>query len=230
MASNSPSSTAVPLYLIAFPDFGVLDVVLPDGSEDISFRNDTCPSFLVRRYADGTSLVLYVDYADVGQREVKSGERFILQLMHGSGDPGKVLLSTDDYADVLTEVGDGTPPLQRPDERLTVFDLGAGGTAWRLTEEDAPGLYALVYVLDGPVKSIASHPEVDHLLFALLDDDDGEALVMTELAGRSDFNTFYECHVGYSPDREPDGPLPIQELIANVAANMLLRLAEDSRV
>lgn len=96
-------------------------------------------------------------------------------------------------------------PLERPDERLTTYDDGAGRSAWRVTETEAYGLSALVYMLTGMSISIPSSPDTDRLVFALFDDDGGDQVAAIELAGRADLNSLYECHVGYTPDREPAG-------------------------
>lgn len=231
MANHPPAApSALPQYLIAFPDFGELDIALPDGSKDISWKNNTCPSFVVKRFSDGTSLVLYVDYQNMRDREVEGGKQFMLQLNHGDGEPGKVVVSTDDYQQVLHEVANDIPPLQRPDERLVEFDAGAGATAWRVTEPEAAGLFALVYAKTGTLMAIPSDPENGPLVFTVFDEEGGHPSVTVELAGRADLNSFYESHVGYAPDQEPGGPIPIQELIADIAAKMLLRVATDPRI
>lgn len=63
------------------------------------------------RFIDGTSLVLYADYRNVPDREVEGGERFTLQLSHSHGEPGKVVVPTDDCQQVLNEVANDTSPL-----------------------------------------------------------------------------------------------------------------------
>ena len=59
-------------YLIQFPDFddhATPAQLLALGFQDISWQNDTCPSF------ERKGFVLYVDYADINLSELK-GARF----------------------------------------------------------------------------------------------------------------------------------------------------------
>lgn len=78
--------------------------------------------------------------------------------------------------------------------------------------------------------ALLSDPENDRLVFAVSDVDGGDPLVAVELAGRADLDGFYDSHVGYGPGQEPGGPMFNEELIADVAANILHRLATDKRI
>jgi len=100
-----------------------------------------------------------------------------------------------------------------------------GSTAWRLKEPDAPGLVALVYNA-GSMK-IADSPETDRLTFVLFEDSFNDPVGAIEIVGRAGLNSWYQTHVGYVPDHEPDGPDPIMQLIENVAAHLLLRYFEE---
>jgi hypothetical protein len=100
-----------------------------------------------------------------------------------------------------------------------------GSTAWRLKEPDAPGLIALVY--DAESKRIADRPETDRLTFVLLEGSVNDPVGAIEIDGRAGLNSWYQTHVGYVPDNEPDGPVPIMQLIENVAAHLLLRYFEE---
>lgn len=91
-------------YREAFPDFGELDVVLPPGFVDCSFRNDSCPAFV----DEERGLFLFVDYADPDRREVPDLSRF--SLVEGTRHPIHGLqrtaqdvdvVSTDDWDEVL---------------------------------------------------------------------------------------------------------------------------------
>lgn len=48
-----------PKYLVEFPDYGILDVTIPIGFEDASWRNDACPCWI----NDELHLRLMIDYA-----------------------------------------------------------------------------------------------------------------------------------------------------------------------
>ena len=86
------------LYKREFPDF-VLDVVIPEGFEDISWHNDAMPRW---RYPANpakseASIILWVDYADAVMRE-SDHPRFVLA---DGDDRADVLIETDDYNAVL---------------------------------------------------------------------------------------------------------------------------------
>jgi hypothetical protein len=55
----------IPKYAIEFPDYGMLDVTIPDGFEEASWHNDACPSWI----NETLHLRLMVDYADPNDSE-----------------------------------------------------------------------------------------------------------------------------------------------------------------
>jgi hypothetical protein len=101
-----------PLYQQAFPEF-VLDVAIPEGWQDTSWRNDTCPSWQ-KEMADRTTLKVFVDYADPARREVKGLRRFHVQEIDEDDDIGECF-STDYWKRVLEYFGD-TESQKRRDE------------------------------------------------------------------------------------------------------------------
>lgn len=101
--------TALPLYKLAFPDFGDLDIELPAGFADVSYMNDTCPSFASESMADGSKLVLYVDYKNSSMRECAGGQRFALHLLDHDQEFVKVVVLSDHYDDVLKEIKSRLP-------------------------------------------------------------------------------------------------------------------------
>lgn len=107
---------------------------------------------------------------------------------------------------------------------MEIHKSGLGSTAWRFNEPDAPGLFALVYDAGG--MKIADRPETDRLTFVLFEDSVNDPVGAIEIGGRAGLNSWYETHVGHAPDKEPDGPVPIMQLIGNVAAHLLLRYFE----
>lgn len=110
-------------------------------------------------------------------------------------------------------------------KRHTIHTSGLGSTAWRFHEPDAPGLFALVY--DARTMTIAERPETDRLTFVLFEESVNDPVGATEITGRAGLNSWYQTHVGHAPDKEPDGPLPVMQLIENVAAHLLLRYFEE---
>jgi hypothetical protein len=108
---------------------------------------------------------------------------------------------------------------------MEIHKSGLGSTAWRFDEPDAPGLFALVY--DTRSMAIAERPETDRLTFALIEQSVNDPVGTVEIEGRSGLNLWYLANVGHEPDKEPDGPLPVMQLIENVAAHLLLRYFEQ---
>lgn len=91
-------------YKEAFPDFGELDVEMPEHLKDVSWSNEPCPCF----HSAEARVFLYVDYADRGLREFPEIERFGLQAAGEDGqhleDENRHLLHTDDFALVLDAI------------------------------------------------------------------------------------------------------------------------------
>jgi len=85
-----------PKIATEFPDYDTATLpAIPAGWAETSWRNDACPSFQI-----GDKAVVFVDYADVKQREVRSARRFnVLSIEDATLD--HTLLSTDDWADVV---------------------------------------------------------------------------------------------------------------------------------
>lgn len=108
---------------------------------------------------------------------------------------------------------------------LVIHRTGLGSTAWRATEPDAPGLFAFIY--DASCMAIPLAPETDDLTFAVIDEGTNETLGLIVIAGRAGLNDWYLANVGHLPDKEPDGQVPIMNLIDNVAAHLLLRYFEQ---
>lgn len=104
---------------------------------------------------------------------------------------------------------------------LIPYKTSPASMAWRATEPDAPGLFALVSCEHG--MAIPLEPETDNMIIAVFDNGVEETLGSLEVDGRAGLNRWYLLHVGYEPDKEPDGPLPIMQLIDDVAAHLLLR-------
>ena len=85
-------------YKTAFPDF-TLDVTIPDGFRDDSYRNDTMPRF-TRELPNGQTLTIWVDYADRTLSEYPENERFLVELMSFDGDYIEEVAS-DNWQDIL---------------------------------------------------------------------------------------------------------------------------------
>jgi hypothetical protein len=96
-------------YLYAFPDFGELDIQLPAGFSDTSYKNDTCPSFSSEKFTNGSSLALFVDYKEVDKREYENTKRFLLVHRDSDDTYVKDLVHTDSFEEVLKAVADYEP-------------------------------------------------------------------------------------------------------------------------
>ena len=108
---------------------------------------------------------------------------------------------------------------------LTVIQTAPGCTAWRTTEPDAPGLFALVS--DERGLAIPLEPETDDLTIAIFNERVDETLGSVVLDGRAGLIRWYLQNVGHEPDEAPEGPLPIMQLIDQVAGHLLLRHFEQ---
>lgn len=97
-----------PQYLEEFPDFGPMDVEIPEGFVDVSWHNEACPCFV----SEETGTFLFVDYADLARREDKesTGVRFSLHVgqpsEHGiqRGDGDDLLIATDDFTEIVDAI------------------------------------------------------------------------------------------------------------------------------
>jgi hypothetical protein len=85
-------------YQTAFPDF-TLDVTIPDGFRDDSYKNDAMPRF-TRELPHGQTLTLWIDYADRALSEYPEGERFLVELLSFDGDYVEQVAS-DNWQDIL---------------------------------------------------------------------------------------------------------------------------------
>jgi len=107
---------------------------------------------------------------------------------------------------------------------LSLYKPSDATSAWRATEPDAPGLFALIS--DGQGLAIPLAPETGDLTIAIFDETIEETLGSIEVDGREGLNRWYLRNVGHRPDDEPDGPRPIMELINDVACHLMLRFYE----
>jgi hypothetical protein len=90
------------LYQKAFPDF-VLDVELPEGFEDTSWRNDACPSFT----HEASKTKIWIDYADTALREFPDSSRFSVEIYEPDtilSEDDRWLLWSDDWSEVVALV------------------------------------------------------------------------------------------------------------------------------
>jgi hypothetical protein len=91
-------------YAIEFPDFDPATMpAIPDGFSDWSWRNDTCPMFV----HEASGVALWIDFADVAQREYDDCPRFSAVALdhdaqHGWQKTGDAvtLFETDDWSTV----------------------------------------------------------------------------------------------------------------------------------
>lgn len=70
---------------------------IPADWQDCSWHNDACPSFEAPN-----GLIVFVDYADVSERETGPCLRY--SITRSYGDPDADLLATDDWSEVLAAV------------------------------------------------------------------------------------------------------------------------------
>lgn len=87
-------------YQTAFPDF-VLDVTIPAGFADVSYVNDSCPSW----HDETNHLFLFVNYADPELREFPETPRFYLAKQNLQTDVSMTdLLLTNDWQEMQAKI------------------------------------------------------------------------------------------------------------------------------
>ena len=73
---------------------------IPKACEDVSYANDTCPSFLFNNY------LIFIDHKNEKQRELQGYKRFHIINNDDYGNGVKPLLETDEFSKVLEFVND----------------------------------------------------------------------------------------------------------------------------
>jgi hypothetical protein len=86
-----------PNWKTEFPDFDSMPDI-PANWTDISWHNDTCPSF------ECGNVRIWIDYADPEQREFSTPTRFAVVPFNEDADHFDALLESDDWSEILTFV------------------------------------------------------------------------------------------------------------------------------
>jgi|LakMenE01Jun11ns_1017448.scaffolds.fasta_scaffold9235343_2 hypothetical protein len=90
-----------PNWKTEFPDFPEADMpALPEGWEDISWRNDACPNFV--NYKLGVAL--FVDFAEPEKREIPEYPRFLAYPVYEDGTPASdqpAIAESEDFDTVM---------------------------------------------------------------------------------------------------------------------------------
>lgn len=86
-------------YKNEFPNF-VLDVTIPEGFSDCSYRNDSCPRF-EKDLPDGRCLIIWVDFADPKNREYLDCHRFSVDLHDHDFSYLKTFIQSDDWQEIV---------------------------------------------------------------------------------------------------------------------------------
>jgi hypothetical protein len=165
-------------YLTAFPDFPPADMpAIPQGFEDSSWHNDSCPSFT----SEELGLRIWIDFADPEQRDITEGSRFALEpseSLDNITDP----ICTDDWQAILDAVEEERAEVAACLERLE----NAEGAAlqWQL---DDPKFAVLLK--RGIIRSegdLFIHPKarkVSELAFTMAEPKDMRVLYMSDNEG-----------------------------------------------
>lgn len=86
-------------FQIEFPDFDAATMpAIPAGFEDVSWHNDTCPSFL----NETAGLIIFVDFANPSDREFPETVRFTLHTYNEG--IGETIAESDDCRDIETAI------------------------------------------------------------------------------------------------------------------------------
>lgn len=87
-------------YQTEFKDFDPATMpAIPAGFDDVSWHNDTCPSFM----NEASGLIIFVDYANPAEREFPETPRFTLGTWD-DGNTGNDIVSTDDWQEVIAHI------------------------------------------------------------------------------------------------------------------------------
>jgi hypothetical protein len=89
-------------FLYAFPDYPVEAFPdIPEGFEDVSWGNDTCPSIV----SDNLEMLIWIDFPEVKHREYADGKRFVaVRQVAGIETGSKIIVETDDWNEVLKAI------------------------------------------------------------------------------------------------------------------------------
>ncbi|MGI9571839.1 MAG: hypothetical protein ACR2L5_00800, partial [Candidatus Actinomarinaceae bacterium] len=89
-------------YDLPFFDRCLFDIknLIPKDWENVSYGNDTCPSFEVK------GLQIFIDNENPTEREIQDGKRFHIIKVKNYGLGYKPLLETDNFFEVLEFVND----------------------------------------------------------------------------------------------------------------------------
>jgi hypothetical protein len=126
-------------YREEFPDFDPATMpAIPEGFEDVSWHNDSCPSFV----NEAAGLILFVDFADVSLREFQgeeTGPRFNLAYWDEGCGP-ESLCEGDDWTQIEAYLAD---PETMEAARLTAMAdirgrMVAALSDWRTRHIDYP--------------------------------------------------------------------------------------------
>jgi hypothetical protein len=92
-------------YQTEFPEFD-LGVAIPAAWDDISWHNDTCPSWCAGFTKEGHIVKVWVDYADPNDREFEDIGRFgvVIQIDGGGDVEGADAYAGNDWDEVLAFV------------------------------------------------------------------------------------------------------------------------------
>lgn len=92
-------------YRDEFPDFGDVDVTIPDGFQDLSWHNDTCPSFGMELpgypESDPRWIRVFIDYADKTKSEHPDNPRFLAVVDGELGSEPATQLASDAWKAVV---------------------------------------------------------------------------------------------------------------------------------
>lgn len=126
-----------------FPDFPADTMpAIPEGWADVSWHNDTCPSFETRN-----GLTVFVDYADASLREFPEAPRFSIQQTFSRDD----MMASDDFDAILAFVA-AHVHVTRPD---LITDATLAKAA-KVGDLDSALQYPMLegHIIDGGVASL----------------------------------------------------------------------------
>lgn len=145
-----------------FPDFPASDIpAIPEGFEDVSWHNDSCPSFL----NEAAGLIIFVEREDPEEREFTEVTRF--NLCGWDQGTAELLLGSEDFEDILKALP-GRPGINLPAVARSSYGVHYMRGGFMVVWVDENGLADLIDMGEG--SGVPLSPEDPYPVFKTIGD------------------------------------------------------------
>lgn len=143
---------------VEFPDFEPSDIpAIPEGFEDVSWRNDSCPSFM----NEAAGLIIFVEREDAAEREIEETARFNLAVWDQGADAH--IAGGEDF-DVVLEAIANHPAKDLPAVQPNTYGVHYMRGGYMVVWADRNGLTDLVDMGEG--STVPLSPDEPYPVFA----------------------------------------------------------------